>query len=201
MRKCDPRYENPIDNVLIDMCDWLCPHLYSLDFTPNIITTIGTLIGLWSLYSLWQGKLLSFIVLYSLSYFFDVLDGHYSRKYCMETEIGDYYDHIRDNIMIIMLLVVVYCRYRNKLPGYVLLTSLCIMVFYSVILIMYTGCLDRVEHPYRPHSDTLNWCKKLCFVKDPEGFIKYARHFGYATNIIVIILLITFMELCTKSKF
>ena len=115
MRKLNGNDENPIDNVLIDISDYLCPFFKSLNFTPNGITTLSLIFGLLSVYFLYKGKLYLFALTYFVSYYFDVLDGHYARKYNMTSDIGCLYDHIKD-VSVILLIMVVLCynNWNNK---------------------------------------------------------------------------------------
>ena len=54
MRKIDSNLENPIDNILIDICDFILPTLKVLNFTPNMLTTISLIFGLLSVYCLFE---------------------------------------------------------------------------------------------------------------------------------------------------
>lgn len=46
MRKIPRNYENPIDSILIDICDYIGPFLYKLHVTPNMITSISLILGI-----------------------------------------------------------------------------------------------------------------------------------------------------------
>ena len=45
-RKIENHTENPLDNILIDFSENISPGLRKLGFTPNMLTTIGTIFGL-----------------------------------------------------------------------------------------------------------------------------------------------------------
>ena len=43
MRKIPPNLENPIDNYLLDVCEYVSPTFYNYGFTPNMITTLSNI--------------------------------------------------------------------------------------------------------------------------------------------------------------
>ena len=43
MRKISYVYENPLDNFLIQLSEDACPYVYSVGFTPNMITTLSNI--------------------------------------------------------------------------------------------------------------------------------------------------------------
>jgi len=196
MRKCDRRYENPIDNVIIDSCDYVCPLLYALHFTPNIITTIGTIVYFLALVNLCRGNMWWFVALYVAGYWLDCLDGHYARKYHMETEFGDYFDHVRDLLLMIAISIIIFMRYNNKVPRYVMMLVSAVLGIMLVLMIMYIGCLDCIEHSEtsRPHSATLSFTRSLCVTPYPEHFVSFFRYFGHATNVLVLLVMILGLE-------
>jgi hypothetical protein len=72
----------------------VCPFFKKIGFTPNGITTLSLIFGIASAYYLYKGKIYMFALLYTISYFFDVMDGHFARKYKMVSKGGDYYDNV-----------------------------------------------------------------------------------------------------------
>ena len=46
MRKIPPELENPVDRVFIDMADASSEFYKSLNFTPNMLTTLSLITGL-----------------------------------------------------------------------------------------------------------------------------------------------------------
>lgn len=201
MRKCDRRYENPIDNVIIDLCDLVCPFLYALHFTPNIITMIGTIVYGYALINLYRRRVWWFAALYVIGYWLDCLDGHYARKYDMCTEFGDYFDHVRDYVLMIATSITIFLVYNERVPRYVMiLVSLVIFVLF-VLMSAYVGCLDYVEHgdsdSVRTKSTTLAITRVFCTTAYPEHFVTFFKYFGSATNTLVLLLLVLGLEYYT----
>jgi phosphatidylglycerophosphate synthase len=117
MRKIPCDLENPIDNVLYDLSDWMCPFFYKTGHTPNMITTYSLITGVLSCYFLWKGHILLFGIFYAISFFFDCMDGHFARKYNMTSKFGDMYDHIKDNIVALSILFVIsLCKKPTNIP-------------------------------------------------------------------------------------
>ena len=73
MRKIKKEFENPIDNIIIDMAEKITPFLYETGHTPNIITTYSLIFGLLSVYYLNKNNITMFILFYIISYFFDCI--------------------------------------------------------------------------------------------------------------------------------
>jgi phosphatidylglycerophosphate synthase len=96
MRKIPAEYENPLDDVLLNICDSVAPTFHSYGFTPNIITTISNISVIIVIILLLEAKYLWAAIFVLIAYFFDCLDGHIARKYDQVTIFGDYYDHISD---------------------------------------------------------------------------------------------------------
>jgi len=187
MRKIAREYENPIDNLIIDAVDMLCPAFKKLNFTPNGITTLSMIFGLLSIYFLYKGHPYLFGVTYFISYFFDCMDGHYARKYKMTSKFGDMYDHIKDVLVLVLLLGVLILKYRqcvSKLYVVIIFTLL-----WSTLMCWHLGCQEKIYDS--DESATLSWTKKLC--KD-SSHIRVSRYFGCGTAIILFIMSVIWTE-------
>ena len=108
MRKIKCESENPLDNILLNICEYMCPYAYKYKFTPNILTTISIIFSMICALLLLYSQYYIAAFMYLISYYFDCMDGHYARKYKMITKFGDYYDHIADVIKIILILYILY---------------------------------------------------------------------------------------------
>ena len=125
MRKIESNLENPIDNILIDICDFILPTLKVLNFTPNILTTISLIFGLLSVYCLFREDKKCFAIFYLVSYFFDCVDGMMARKYNMVSRFGDIYDHTKDCLVfgLIMFCSIIFIAADSKLKSWFLPNS------------------------------------------------------------------------------
>jgi phosphatidylglycerophosphate synthase len=182
--KIPAKFENPIDNVLIYICDNLNTIFYKLNFTPNIITTLSlviTLIGIWCIYNTHYriGAILIFI-----GYFFDCADGNYARKYNMVSKFGDYYDHISDIFKIILLAIIIYNLKIKKKTKIILLV---ISLLFILLLTIHMGCQEK----YYNSPSSLDPIKPLCLKKE---HITYTRYGGCGTFFVVLCVYLFFLK-------
>lgn len=194
MRKIKKCHENPIDNVLIQLSDDLCPTFKKLKFTPNGITTLSLVFGLLAVFCLYKGYIWAFAILYFISYFFDNMDGHFARRYGMTSKFGDYYDHIKDIVIVILLLIVLIMR--NRCSKKIWIISGIILGIAFLLMSAQLGCQEKI---YKQNDDpndespSLSFTTNLCPFNPNEG-CKYLRWFGCGTFIIIFIGVIIYME-------
>ena len=194
MRKIDEKYENPIDHIFLLISESLCPIFYSLNFNANGITTLSLIFGLISIYYLYTGKVIMFMISYIISYFFDCMDGHYARKYGCITTFGDYYDHIKDMLIFIGILITIFLKYKLSVKTIIVCSIiLCIL---SILMLAHIGCQEKIYSS--DESPSLNKLIKLC-PNDPTESIKYTRYFGIGTYNIIILIIIYII--CNKKNF
>lgn len=181
--------ESPIDWFLVEIAKPATDPLHKLGVTPNMITTLGLILGLFSIYFLIHNQYtLSFIFLW-LTYWTDCLDGYFARKYNQVTKLGDYLDHFRDIFVTGSIIILV----LMKLNGLIVkISSGIIIAIFALMMCCYIGCQESVTE-YTEHNDCLDFFRKLCG-KHPEEEIKYAKHFGCGTFILVISLFILILK-------
>ncbi len=173
-RKIDRRFENPIDNVLIDLADVLCPSFHSLGFTPNMITGLSAVFGYVSLYFLYKELYLHAGVCFFIQYFFDCMDGYFARKYQMTSKMGDALDHIKDATVTLGIMYIFYLR--KDWPGIVLALStiICVSFMMGCQEIMY----DSDESPTLSVTKTLSPCTTK---ESAVAMMPYLRWLGCGT--------------------
>ena len=186
MRKIPDNMDSPIDNGMIALADTLCPFFKSTGHTPNMITTYSLITGVLSVICLYNGYPIAFGILYTISYFFDCMDGHFARKYSMTSKGGDLYDHIKDVSVYILLIYVVYIKYRKVIQ----LTDLVIIFIAVLVSCAHMGCqqkqLDKEED-----DETLDYAKCLC---PDKNMIYYTRWMGMGTFMLVTIVMILYIH-------
>ena len=189
-----------MDNILIDTCEMVCPTLYTMGWTPNIITLLGCIVSLSGILFLCRGNLLGFTSLFFLGYWLDCLDGHYARKYHMETVVGDYFDHVRDITIFVLFVYVIGYKYSRILFSFSAVSILFWLTCFlcTLNMVRYIGCLENAPHSYRPHSPTLHWMKSLCS-RPTSRQIQILRFFGQGTFVIIMILLVWILNREEKS--
>ncbi len=135
-----------------------------------------------------------FAISFFISYFFDCLDGHYARKYNMVTKFGDYYDHIKDITIWILIFLIIMSKYKT--PKKYKLLSILILFFFLYLCQTHLGCQEKKYN--KDESDTLDFMKKSCFF-EPDDALSYTRHFGCGTFIVITILVVIWVNKNRKN--
>ena len=140
-RKLPEKYENPIDNILINIAEKLNPIFYKLGFNPNGITTLSLITGLLFNYYYYIGNYKVSALMMSLSYFFDCMDGNFARTYNMQTKFGDYYDHIKD--IIVMLIFSSILLFYKDIPINYKFFYIVMVVILTFGMIIHVNCTEK----------------------------------------------------------
>jgi len=186
MKKIPDEIDNPVDNVLVHIGDMMCPFFKKTGHTPNMLTTYSLITGLLSCYFLYKKQLVLFSVFYSISYFFDCIDGHFARRYKMTSNLGDMYDHTKDALVFFILLFIVYKIGRITLP------VILVFILFSILMILHFSCQEKnCDDEFKDkHNSFIFASKSLCGNKDN---IKWTRFFGVGTFNIIFIILICYV--------
>jgi len=180
MDKLDPKYENPIDLVLIKLSHIVKPFFHNLNFTANHITTLSVIFGIAAIYLLYIDKVLLSVFALFICYFFDCLDGVYARTYDDVTKFGDYYDHISDAATYILYIAMIIYKCQNKAQ---LIPFLIVLFIFIILMHVQLGCQEKIYNS--PDSPTLARFKKMC-PDPPKKTIKFSRYFGCGSTILAI---------------
>jgi phosphatidylglycerophosphate synthase len=174
--------DNPFDNLLIELADYLCPFFKKTGHTPNMITTYSLIFGLLSILFLYKGYIWGFAISYIISYFFDCMDGHFARKYKMTSKGGDLYDHIKDISIYILLIIIVYIKYKKVIK----ISDIIILIVFLFINCVHLGCQQK-QQDEGSDKETLDNFQKLC---PDKNIVYYTRFFGLGTFVIISIYLV-----------
>ena len=191
MRKLPHNLEDFIDYFIVSVIDIISPLLKKLNFTPNILTTIGVLFAGASAYYFTQSNYQLAAILLFTSYFFDCADGHFARKYDMVTEFGDYYDHIADVVKYFVIFgLLFYTLYINNNIEIII-----IIIILMVLTNMHLGCQEKyVDFTNKQIcSPSLSIVKKLCNAEtksDVDHILSYSSYCGNGTFILIVCLII-----------
>jgi hypothetical protein len=198
-RKITHPEENPFDNVVIDIAEWLNTYIFRpLNYTPNMITTMSLIMGLASALLFHYQYYLSSIILFITAYILDCADGNYARTYNMETSFGDYYDHISDVSKIIALVVVIIA---HKIPQWLKVMFIIGLVMFAMLSMFHLGCQETIYNPDGSHKyDSLSSLKQLCGSSTEQGkkYIIYSRYVGVGTLMLYCCLVI-FVTMILKN--
>lgn len=184
MRKLPNELENPFDNLVYVLVERISPLFYHFGLTPNSITSLSLLCGIYSAYLLFKKCYFLSILFYLLAYIFDCLDGYNARKYNMMSKFGDYYDHISD-IFKFLLLVIVFYLQNKKLFWFVFP----IIIIDSIFVMIHLGCQESYYN--KNDSETLSFLG-IC-PKDKsmaKKILRWSRYLGTGTSTLMIIFFI-----------
>ena len=188
VNKIPDKYECPPDICLLKFIDTHLDTYYNLGFTPNMITTIGIIFGLLSMYNIFHSNFKSAAFLLLCAYYFDCVDGKLARKYNLQTKLGDYYDHFGDLFKIIIVLYALYKTNPTRFKNIML-----IIIFLIISMLIHLGYQEIIYD--KNESPTLNFSRRIIeFDKNPEKTIQYTRYFGCGTFILVICIIIFFWK-------
>ena len=191
MRKIESKFENPIDDILINLCDKTQGFFHNLGFNPNAITTLSLILTILSAIEINNNNFKLAAIYFFVSYIFDCMDGNMARAYNQETDFGDIYDHVSDKFKVILILYVLFKKDSDKFLNFLPL------IIASIILPpIHLGCQEKIYDS--DESSTLKFTKKMC--KNPHKYIKYTRFFGCATWTIFIILVVIYVCIIEKLK-
>jgi phosphatidylglycerophosphate synthase len=201
-RKIPNHLENPIDNLLIHTAEIFDPVFYALGFTPNILTIISGMFGIGAVYMATRNRFLLAGFLYFISYTFDCFDGFFARKHDMVTEFGDWLDHVKDWVVLIMLLVVI--AYSNRVTLRTKLYSVIGLMFMLSLSAVFIGCQEIYYHSKLLVSDdeksgTLRLTKKLCPKGNLEDIMSQWKWLGLGTMNLYIFIILWIMEYLNKT--
>lgn len=177
-RKISRQYEAVVDNFLIDGCEPVATKLHDFSFTPNMITTIGLVFGVFAVISLYEKRYVLSVILLWIAYWFDCLDGYYARKYNMETQLGDYYDHFRDIFVISAFVIIL--MIKLKMPYNIFFVASIAIAIY--LMLCQIGCQEKNSN-YKNANKMLSVFKNLC---PSRQFIRISRLAGCSTMVMVI---------------
>jgi phosphatidylglycerophosphate synthase len=185
LKKVPEHLASPIDNIFYRLSDIICPSMKVSGWTPNMITTVGLVFGLISIYLIYTEHYFLGLIFLWLCFFSDCLDGHFARKYDMVTKFGDYYDHFRDIFVVVTVIILIYKKLKRGKKFFVLTT-----LIFAYLMMVQIGC-QEMNSSFPEHNDCLDIFKMFC--PNPELII-YTRFFGCGTFIFVISLFL--ISLC-----
>uniref|UniRef100_A0A6C0DAF1 CDP-alcohol phosphatidyltransferase n=1 Tax=viral metagenome TaxID=1070528 RepID=A0A6C0DAF1_9ZZZZ len=131
-RKIHPDFENPIDNIIINICEKLIKICQKYNITPNDITITRIIFGIFIIYKFKYSCNLYIPVFGTLIfYFLDCLDGNLARTTNQVTVLGDYLDHFADiGYFGMVIIIMINKSYPNK---YIILVTISIFMYLSFI--------------------------------------------------------------------
>jgi phosphatidylglycerophosphate synthase len=188
-RKLPTHLECPVDNAIYEVVDILNPIAKELGATPNILTTISGMFGIFAAISIWRGSFAWAALWFLMCYLFDCMDGNFARRYDMVTEFGDYYDHVKDAFVLTLLVITFLFQRSAKIPWFMRIIIIGAMALAFMASLVVIGC-QELYYDKHHESASLKMFHCLCG-EDAESHLQDMKWFGCGTaSLIVAILLV-----------
>jgi phosphatidylglycerophosphate synthase len=196
-RKVEYHLQNPIDALFVKIAKKLDPFFVSVGMTPNRLTTISGIFGFMAAYYIYKKKYIIGAILYTISYMFDCFDEYYARAHDMVTKLGDYYDHIKDWTVMILIFYLLYKD--NSISKSLKVGGLVFYVIIFISTLFYIGCEENYYHLTNStnKSETLSITTKLCS-KHMDSIVdklKIRRYHGLGTLTLYIVVILIIIQL------
>ena len=146
------------DKLLYKFLEPTLPFWNNLNFTPNMITTLGAISSYLSLDYFYKGNIPYSILFIILRAYFDYTDGALARKYKQISKFGDLYDHIVDVVFYVALNLLIYNKFENKERSFIILG---ILNVFSLNMVSVAGC-EELKYNKVHESDFLSTTIRLC---------------------------------------
>jgi phosphatidylglycerophosphate synthase len=179
-RKLPSELENPVDVLFLDIFDGIKPCLHDLGVTPNHLTLLSAVFGVAAIYAISCNHFVLSSILYAFSYYLDCVDGNYARTYDMTSQFGDWFDHVKDIVVFIGLVVVIakntVISIRSKICLSVLVVCLSILTYVAY------GCQEKFfNKPTATTASSIQYCRG-----DASTLLRRLRFFNSTTLVITI---------------
>lgn len=194
-RKIPRDLDNPFDNILIDIVEWMNPYFKRLHFTPNGITTLSLIFGIIFNIAFYKNYYIFAALSILISYYFDCMDGNYARTYDMQSRFGDFYDHIKDWTVFIIFIIIFFTKTTS-----LKFKLICIIVLIIVCLgtILHTGCTEEYIRKKRKNIVNSIALDSVSFCPNMET-MRWTKYFGCGTlNITIAVIVLLHYKMVKK---
>lgn len=183
MSKLPVNLECPGDIYFNKIVYVISPWFYSVGFTPNGITTISLIWGIFAAYMVYNKNFIGGSVAHVIAYLFDCLDGYYARTYNQVTKFGDYYDHYSDVFKLSLMFYALF-----SVDPMILLYFSPILLIGGLLMSVFLGC----QEVYYNKKDESAFLGGLIFSSqmteaDSIQYLKWMRYFGPGNYILLIV--------------
>ena len=194
-RKIPRDLDNPFDNILIDIVEWMNPYFKRLHFTPNMITTLSLIFGIIFNIAFYKNYYIFAALSILISYYFDCMDGNYARTYDMQSRFGDLYDHVKDWTVFIIFIIIFFTKATS-----LKFKLICILILIIVCLgtILHAGCTE--EYIRKNSKSTMNSIALDCVSFCPNmKTMRWTKYFGCGTlNITIAVIVLLHYKMVKK---
>ncbi len=191
VNKIPDHCECPIDKLLLKFIDLHLDLYYNLGFTPNMVTTLGILMGLLTGYEIFHEHYLAAAIFWVIAYYFDCVDGKLARKYNMTSRFGDLYDHFGDAFKYIVVIYALFYSNEKRTTDRQWL-YVAILLGLAALLVIHMGYQERIYNNNEESKFLSIYQILVAFDDNPEKTIQYTKYFGCGTWFLCFAFLIIF---------
>jgi phosphatidylglycerophosphate synthase len=191
VNKLSDEHECPIDIHLFKLINTQLHLFYNMGFTPNAVTTLSLIFGLFSAQQILVRNYKIAAFLFLVAYYLDCVDGKLARKYNMISKFGDVYDHVSDIVKVLAVIWALIMSNKKKTTSkqWIFLILLFLLCFMQCIHMGY----QEVIYNKQDETSTLNVLRKIVENdKTPEKTIQISKYFGCGTWYLCFALVIIF---------
>jgi phosphatidylglycerophosphate synthase len=185
--KVPDKYENFFDLLILNFIDTHIDKYKQLNFTPNKLTFMAFITGLITVYLIYKKQYKMAAFMFLLSYYYDIVDGKFARKYNMVTKLGDYLDHASDYIKTFLLFGILYYdnpkKFKRLIPLFLLFLS---FVFFGALI---------QETLFNKDKSIMSIIVDFKFAKNfAINNISLLKYIGFGTGNLIMALIIFFWD-------
>jgi phosphatidylglycerophosphate synthase len=131
---------------------------------------------------------------------FDAMDGCYARMYGQVSTLGMYLDPVKDAVVTILIMGVIYWRYKDMMSMKCWVVLAAAYLFFSLLQPLYYTCQDCDKK--RKGEQTSDFFKPFHWVcgEDPQRKMKALRFATGVTNILLLFVIFIMLEHRKRSK-
>jgi phosphatidylglycerophosphate synthase len=183
-RKVPKDLENPIDNIILKFVEKVNPVFRYFNFTPNILTTISLFFGILMIYCIYISNFLLAGIFIWIYYVFDCFDGNFARRYNMTSEFGYNYDKYKDQIIVLMMILIFLANKKIKFYPKIKILFICLVFIFLPLSILNENC---------NRQDT-------CIANNNINILKNSRFFGWGTTVFMCSTLFFYIHTKVRPK-
>lgn len=182
--KLPNEYENPVDIAVIKLASPLTDLAQDTGLEPNDVTLASFVCAVASLYHFYKCNSVAATGFWALNYLCDTIDGLMARRYHMETEFGDLFDHVTDVVSYAGLLTITFQKARVTGRWGVGLVALVA----ALAAVHHMACQELyVQGKHQKVAMLDSWILPL---GEPGTMMKWTRWFGVGTANLIFMWLI-----------
>ena len=200
--KLPQQLENPLDFLLARLAILLVPLIKSLNVTPNMVTLLGGVVRAMALVSFHKSQTTTAMLLWTLGYMADIIDGILARSTDQVTAFGCVLDHGNDTLSFCGLMALCGLRVYQGKAAWPLLVGLVLSALSMQHMLCQEDYMHRQEDSLKSNNNgnaatqkpyqQIEMLKALPWTCDGNKSLPWSRFFGVGTAQLYYLFLIKY---------